>query len=125
MVLVLNVLVFFLGLVGECGVLTSALARISHPVAAERDLILKRGVLPMQPSMPSGIATVGITGLSGSSFVWSSSVTLEELGVHAMLLRLRAAERRRLRWRYLRSRSGYTSLKPRVRRTPVMMPTAM
>ena len=35
---------------------TSALARISHPVASDSDLIRINGVLPMQPSTPSTMA---------------------------------------------------------------------
>jgi hypothetical protein len=41
----------------------SALAKISQPVASDRDRILKRGVLPMHASNPSEISVSGIARL--------------------------------------------------------------
>ena len=39
------------------GLRNSALARISHPVASDRDLMRIRGVLPIHPATPSTISS--------------------------------------------------------------------
>ena len=51
----------------------SALARMSQPVASERDLSLKRGVLQMVDSMPTGVE--GVVVVIDCRFVWSSTFT--------------------------------------------------
>lgn len=83
---------------------TSALARISHPVASDKDLIRISGVLPMHPSTPSTIG--GGPGLTVNCG-YSSSLTCP-LSVLPLPLR---------RWKR-RSSSGYRSLKPSVMRIP-------
>lgn len=40
----------------KLGLHTSALPRISHPVASDKDLIRNKGVFPIHPSIPSTIA---------------------------------------------------------------------
>ena len=47
--------------------LTSALPSMSHPVASDRDLIRKSGVLPMQPSMPRTMCSWGAARSEDSS----------------------------------------------------------
>lgn len=69
---------------------TSALPKISHPVASDRDLILKSGVFPIHPSIPSTMAggpdraTNASAGfLVAVDFVWRRSEESTSLQIRA------------------------------------------
>lgn len=76
----------------------------------------KRGVLPMHPSMPAGMGGAAMDWRV--LLVWSSSFTGGRYVEPGREEEVEDGWPRR-RW-YRRSRSGYRSLRPRVRRTPVV-----
>lgn len=83
---------------------TSAFARISHPVASERDFIRNNGVFPIVDSIPSGISRLGLPAWDGFASL-SCSVNFSEEPRNLPSGSAHVEVPRRLR-RYLLSRSG-------------------